>query len=31
MEVNEPFRDVWAQQFGQLLKEGITLYVFRLC
>ncbi len=28
MEVNKPFLDEWAQQLGQWLKQGLTLYVF---
>ena len=28
MEVNQPFLDEWAQQLGQWLKQGLTLYVF---
>lgn len=31
MEVNEPFLDEWAQQLGQWLQQGITLYVFCHC
>jgi uncharacterized protein YecE (DUF72 family) len=29
--INEPFLDEWAQQLGQWLKEGVTLYVFCHC
>ena len=31
MEVNEPFLDTWAQQIGQWLKQGTTVYVFCHC
>lgn len=31
MEVNEPLLDTWAQQIGQWLKQGITVYVFCHC
>jgi uncharacterized protein YecE (DUF72 family) len=31
MEVNEPFLDTWAQQIGQWLKQGTTIYVFCHC
>src|SRR5437764_1133257 len=31
MEVNDPFLDTWAQQIGQWLKQGITVYVFCHC
>ncbi len=31
MAVNEPFLVEWAQQLGQWLKEGKTLYVFCHC
>jgi uncharacterized protein YecE (DUF72 family) len=31
MEVNEPFLEEWAQQLGQWLQEGKTLYVFCHC
>ena len=31
MEVNEPLLDRWAEQIGQWLKQGITVYVFCHC
>jgi uncharacterized protein YecE (DUF72 family) len=31
MEVNDPLLDTWAQQIGQWLKQGITVYVFCHC
>ena len=31
MEVNDPLLDTWAQQVGQWLKQGITVYVFCHC
>jgi uncharacterized protein YecE (DUF72 family) len=31
MEVNDPFLDTWAQQIGQWLNYGMTLYVFCHC
>jgi uncharacterized protein YecE (DUF72 family) len=31
MEVNEPFLDTWAQQIGQWLKQGTTVYTFCHC
>jgi uncharacterized protein YecE (DUF72 family) len=31
MEVNRPLLESWAQQMGQWLKQGITLYVFCHC
>ncbi len=31
MEVNEPFLDEWAQQIGQWLQQGITVYAFCHC
>ncbi|HLV98059.1 MAG TPA: DUF72 domain-containing protein [Ktedonobacterales bacterium] len=31
MAINEPFLDEWAQQLGQWLKQGTTLYVFCHC
>jgi uncharacterized protein YecE (DUF72 family) len=31
MEVNDPFLDTWAQQIGQWLKQGTTVYVFCHC
>lgn len=31
MEDNEPFLDGWAQQLGQWLSQGLTLYVFCHC
>jgi len=31
MEVNEPLLDGWAQQIGQWLKEGTTVYAFCHC
>lgn len=30
-EVNAPFLDAWAQQLGQWLTQGLTLYVFCHC
>ncbi len=30
-EVNEPLLDEWAQQIGQWLKQGTTVYVFCHC
>ncbi len=30
-EVNAPFLDEWAQQLGQWLTQGLTLYVFCHC
>jgi uncharacterized protein YecE (DUF72 family) len=31
MEVNDPFLDTWAQQIGQWLEQGTTVYVFCHC
>lgn len=31
MEVNDPLLDAWAQQIGQWLKQGTTVYVFCHC
>ena len=31
MEVNDPLLDVWAEQFAQWLRSGMTLYVFCHC
>ncbi len=31
MEVNRPLLKTWAQQMGQWLKQGMTLYVFCHC
>ena len=31
MEVNDPLLDGWAQQIGQWLKQGTTVYVFCHC
>lgn len=31
MEVNEPFLEEWAQQLGQWLTQGLTLFVFCHC
>ncbi len=31
MEVNDPLLDTWAQQIGQWLKQGTTVYVFCHC
>jgi len=31
MEVNEPLLDTWAQQIGQWLKQGTTVYAFCHC
>jgi uncharacterized protein YecE (DUF72 family) len=31
MEVNEPFLGEWAQQLGQWLTQGLTLFVFCHC
>lgn len=31
LEVNAPFLDSWAQQMGQWLQQGLTIYVFCHC
>jgi len=31
MEVNDPLLDTWAQQIGQWLKQGFTVYAFCHC
>ncbi len=31
MEINEPFLAGWAQQLGQWLQQGLTLYIFCHC
>ncbi len=31
MEVNDPLLDTWAQQIGQWLKQGTTVYTFCHC